>query len=112
MYASVANGYVTKLRTVRTFADGIAVKEVGNISFDLAKQYADDIFTVSDGEILEAIKWMMTNENIIAEGAGGAPVAAMMKGLVPSDAKNVVCVVSGGNIDIPLLAKIVTQGLD
>lgn len=114
MYASFAQGYVTKLHTVKTFADGIAVKKVGNIAFDYTRQYADDIFTVSDEEILEAIKQLMNREKLITEGAGASSVAAVLKGCIPelSETKNVVCVLSGGNIDIPLLAHIVTHGLE
>ena len=114
MYASVVNGYVTKLKKVKTFADGIAVKEVGNITLDYVNKYVDDILTVSDEDILNAIKVMMTKEKIIAEGAGAAPVAAVLKGIIPGITKdsNVVCVVSGGNIDIDMLSKIVTKGLD
>ena len=114
MYASVANGYITKLKKVNTFADGIAVKEVANLTFDYTSKYVDDIFTVSDVDILNAIKMMMNKEKIIAEGAGGAPVAAVLNNLVPNITKdtNVVCVVSGGNIDIPMLSKIVLEGLD
>lgn len=114
MYASVVNGYVTKLNKVKTFADGIAVKEVGNITFAYTEKYVDDILTVSDNDILNAIKVMMSKEKIIAEGAGAAPVAAVLKGIIPGITKDskVVCVVSGGNIDIDMLSKIVTEGLE
>ena len=114
MYASVANGYVTKINRVKTFADGIAVKEVGNKTFEFTEKYVDDIVTVKDDDIVDAIKKIMNKEKLIAEGAGGAPVAAVLKGIIPGLNKdsNVVCVVSGGNIDIDFLSKIVTQGLD
>ena len=113
MYASFANGYVTRLNSVKTFADGIAVKEVGNITLDIVKEYVDDILTVEEDEILDAIKLMMTKEKVIAEGAGGAPVAAALRGYVPDcEGKNVVCIVSGGNIDIDMLSKIVLNGLE
>lgn len=113
MYASLANGYVTKLKKVKTFADGIAVKEVSNQTLEYTNKYVDDVFAVKDEDILNAIKAMMNKEKIIAEGAGGAPVAAVLKDLVPNINKdtNVVCVVSGGNIDIPMLSKIVLEGL-
>lgn len=114
MYASLANGYVTKLKKVKTFADGIAVKEVSNLTLDYANKYVDDIFTVKDTDILNAIKIMMNKEKIISEGAGAAPVAAVLNDLIPCINKdtNVVCVVSGGNIDIPMLSKIVLEGLE
>ena len=113
MYASVANGYITKLNKIKTFADGIAVKEVGNITFDYVNKYVDDILAVSDTQILEAIKVLMNKEKLVSEGAGAAPVAAVLNGLVPNLTKDskVVAVVSGGNIDIDMLAKIVMEGL-
>ena len=114
MYASMANGYITKLNTAKTFADGIAVKEVGNLTFDYTNKYVDDVFAIKDEDILEAIKLMMRDEKIIAEGAGAAPVAAVLRNLIPDlkEDSNVVCVVSGGNIDIDMLSKIVIRGLD
>lgn len=114
MYASFANGYVTRLSSAKTIADGIAVKEVGNITLDYVKKYVDDILTVSELEILDAIKKIMSKEKLIAEGAGAAPVAAALNKYVPEakDNKNVVCVVSGGNIDIDTLSKIVLNGLE
>lgn len=114
MSASFANGYVTKLHKVKTFADGIAVKEVGNITLDYVKEYVDDILTVNDEQILDAIKKLMQHEKFISEGAGAAPLAAVLNDLVPNIDKNsnVVCVISGGNIDIDLLSKIVLQGLN
>ena len=114
MYASFSLGYVTRLSSVRTFADGIAVKEVGSIPFDLTKQYVDDILTVKDENILQALKELINREKLITEGAGATSLAAVLAGHVPelTAQKNVVCVLSGGNIDIPVLAKIVTKGLD
>ena len=114
MYASVANGYITKLNKVKTFADGIAVKEVGNITFDYVYKYVDDVITVKDTEILDAIKLLMSKEKLITEGAGAAPVAAVINDRIPGITKdsNVVCILSGGNIDIDMLSKIVLEGLD
>lgn len=114
MYASVANGYITKLNKVKTFADGIAVKEVGNITFDYVSKYVDDVITVKDTEILDAIKLLMSKEKLITEGAGAAPVAAVINDRIPGITKdsNVVCILSGGNIDIDMLSKIVLEGLD
>lgn len=113
MYASVANGYITKLHKVKTFADGIAVKEVGNITFDYVNKYVDDILPVTDVQILDAIKVLMNKEKLVSEGAGAAPVAAVLNGLIPNVTKDskVVAIVSGGNIDIDMLAKIMTEGL-
>lgn len=114
MYASLASGYVHKLKTVHTFADGIAVKEVGNITLDYVNKYVDDVFTVKEETILEAIKLMMNKEKIISEGAGATPLAAVLENKIPNLNKNtkVVCVISGGNIDIDTLSRIVLNGLD
>lgn len=113
MYASVANGYITKLNTVKTFADGIAVKEIGNKTFEYVEKYVDDIITVSDVDILNTIKELLMKDKLLAEGAGAAPVSAILKNRVPNitDNTNVVCVVSGGNIDVDVLADIITNGL-
>lgn len=114
MYASFASGYITKLRKVKTFADGIAVKEVGNITFDYVNKYVDDILTLTDEDILEALKLLMQKEKLIAEGAGVASVALALKHQIPGLHKgmNVVCVVSGGNIDIDVLSKIILNGFN
>ena len=113
MYASFAKQYVTRLNTVKTFADGIAVKEVGNITYDYTKKYVDDILVVQEEEILDAIKMLMTKEKIVSEGAGAAPLGAILNNYVPNiEGKNVVCVISGGNIDIDTLSKIILLGLD
>lgn len=113
MYASFAKQYVTRLNTVKTFADGIAVKEVGNITYDYTKKYVDDILVVQEEEILDAIKMLMTKEKIVSEGAGAAPLGAILNNYVPNiESKNVVCVISGGNIDIDTLSKIILLGLD
>lgn len=113
MYASLAGGYVTKLNKVKTFADGIAVKEVGNLTYDYTNKYVDDVLIVKEEEILDAIKKMMIKEKIVSEGAGATPLAAVLNNYVPDiEGKNVVCVVSGGNIDIDTLSRIILNGLD
>lgn len=110
MYASMAGGYIAQLSRMNTIADGIAVGKVGGLTFNYARQYVDDIFVVSDGKIAKAIKVLMTAEKLVAEGAGAAPLAALLAGYIPGIEKDkkVVCVISGGNIDIPLLAKLTT----
>lgn len=109
MYVSFATGYVDKLETVNTFADGIAVKEVGNITLDYVEKYVDDIVTVSDEEIANAIRQLFIKENLIVEGAGAAPLAAILSNKIPGLSKDikVVCVISGGNIDIDILNRII-----
>lgn len=113
MYASFANEYVTKINKIKTFADGIAVKEVGDITYDYTSKYVDDVLVVKEEEILDAIKSLMTKEKIVAEGAGAAPLAAVINDYVPdAKGKNIVCVISGGNIDIDTLSKTILLGLD
>ena len=108
MYMSMAKGYIDRLETVRTIADGIAVKAPGNLTFDYASRYVDDIFTVRDADIAEAIRQVMRREKLVAEGAGAAPVAAALIDVLPEVCRgeNVVCVVSGGNIDLARLQQI------
>ena len=109
MYVSFATGYVDKLETVNTFADGIAVKEVGNITLDYVEKYVDDIVTVSDEEIANAIRQLFIKESLIVEGAGAAPLAAILSNKIPGLSKDrkVVCVISGCNIDIDILNRII-----
>ena len=112
MYASLAGGYVTKLNKVKTFADGIAVKEVGNLTYDYTNKHVDDILIVKEEEILDAIKKMMVKEKIVSEGAGATPLAAVLNNYVPDiEGKNVVCILSGGNIDVTILSKVIERGL-
>lgn len=99
------------LSTVNTFADGIAVKHPGDLTFDLIKDYVDEVFTVSEDEIAAAILALIEKQKIIAEGAGAVSVAAMMFDKIPLEGKNVVCLVSGGNIDVNILSRVITRGL-
>ena len=96
---------------VNTFADGIAVKHPGNNTFEIVKQYVDDIVTVSEDEIAAAILSLMEKQRIVAEGAGAVSVAAAMFNKLPIKGKNVVCIVSGGNIDINIIDRVMTRGL-
>lgn len=112
MFASFASGYVDKLDCVKTFADGIAVKEVGKITLGYVEKYVDDIVTVDDEEIANAIRQLYIKDNLIAEGAGAASLAAVLSNKIPdlSKDKKVICVISGGNIDRTLLEKIINNG--
>lgn len=112
MMQSVADGKIETLNGVNTIADGIAVKTPGNNTFELCQKYVDGIITVSDDEIALAILTLLEQQKLIAEGAGAVPVAAVMNGKVPDiDGKNVVCVVSGGNIDVTILSRVIERGL-
>lgn len=112
MKQSVADGKIETLGRVQTIADGIAVKTPGEHTFELVNKYVDDIVTVSDDEIALAILTLLEQQKLIAEGAGAVPIAAVMAGKIPDiDGKNVCCLVSGGNIDVTILSRVIERGL-
>ena len=112
MEQSIADGEIETLDGVNTIADGIAVKTPGNLTYDLCQKYVDGIVTVTDDEIALAILTLLEQQKLIAEGAGAVPVAAVMNGKIPDiEGKNVVCVVSGGNIDVTILSRVIERGL-
>ena len=96
---------------VSTIADGIAVKSPGDITVELINRYVDDVVTVSDFEISEAILMLMERCKQIVEPSGATPVAAVLKGKVDVKGKKVVCLLSGGNIDVSFIQCIIEQGL-
>ena len=99
------------LSTVNTFADGIAVKHPGDLTFELIKDYVDDVVTVTEDEIALAILALIEKQKLIAEGAGAVSIAAILADKIPVEGKNVVCLVSGGNIDVNILSRVITRGL-
>lgn len=112
MEKSIFNGEIETLSKVQTIADGIAVKTPGDLTFDLVSKYVDGIFTVSDDEIALAILTLMEQEKLVSEGAGAVAVAAVMNGKIPDiDGKKVCCLVSGGNIDVTILSRVIERGL-
>ena len=111
MFRSVKDGKRGKLPSVSTFADGIAVKEPGVNTFEICSKYVDDIVTVSEDEISSAILALIEQHKMIAEGAGAVSVAAVMFNKLPVENKRVVCVVSGGNIDVTILSRVIERGL-
>ncbi len=111
MFKSIKDGKRERLASVSTFADGIAVKEPGANTFELCSKYVDDIVTVSEDEISSAILAMIEQHKMIAEGAGAVSVAAVMFNKLPIEGKRVVCVVSGGNIDVTILSRVIERGL-
>ena len=96
---------------VSTFADGIAVKNPGEMTYEIIKKYVDDIVTVSEDETAAAILALIEKQKLIAEGAGAVPVAAALFGKLPIEGKKTVCLVSGGNIDVNILSRVITRGL-
>lgn len=111
MYVSQRAGRPLRLPGVSTIADGIAVKEPGDLTFALCAKYVDEIVTVKDDEIATAILALMEDQKTVAEGAGAAPVAAVMFGKVDVTDRKTVCLVSGGNVDVTTLSRIITKGL-
>ena len=99
------------LSSVSTIADGICVKEPGELTYEICSKYVDDIVTVSEDEICAAILQLLEKEKVVAEGAGATSVAAVMFNKVPVKGKKVVCIVSGGNIDVTILNRVVERGL-
>ncbi|MFR7985311.1 MAG: threonine ammonia-lyase [Clostridia bacterium] len=111
MYESIRAHEKKALETVDTFADGIAVKVPGDNTYEMVNKYVDEMLTVTEDEIAAAILALMEKQKLVAEGAGAVPVAAVMFGKIPLKNKKVVCVVSGGNIDVNILNRVITRGL-
>lgn len=111
MYHSITEGRREELPSVTTFADGTAVKMPGELTYEYCLKYVDEIVTVSDDEIATAVLTLIERQKLIAEGAGALSVAAVMFKKLPLDNKKVVCVVSGGNIDVNILSRVINRGL-
>ena len=112
MANSLHDGAIETLPSVSTIADGIAVKQPGHLTFELCKEYVDDVITVTDDEIAAAILTLIEKQKMIAEGAGATPLAAVMAGKLPHLAgKKVCCLISGGNIDVTILSRVIQRGL-
>lgn len=111
MFESVRAGHISCLDHVSTIADGIAVKQPGENTFELVNKYVDDIALVTEDEISSAILTLIEKQKMIAEGAGAVSVAAAMFDKLPIAGKRVVSVVSGGNVDVTSLNRIISRGL-
>ncbi len=111
MKNAVEHGEVEALSSVSTIADGIAVKQPGGLTFELCSQYVDEIVTVTDDEISAAILALMEQHKLVTEGAGAVAVAAAMFHKVDLQGKKAVCVLSGGNIDVTILSRVIKRGL-
>lgn len=111
MYQSLKEDKVITLNSSRTIADGIAVKTPGDLCFDIVKEYVDEVVLVSEGEISGAILALMEDEKIVSEGAAAAAVAALMYNKFDAKGKKVLCVLSGGNIDVQRISKVIEKGL-
>ena len=111
MLNSVRDKQIERLDSVSTIADGIAVKEPGENTFKYCSDYVDEIVTVTDDEISAAILALMEQQKLVTEGAGAVSVAAAMFNKVPVKNKKVVCLLSGGNIDVTILSRVIKRGL-
>ena len=111
MKAAVAQGKLVTLNPAKTIADGIAVRRAGELTLPLVQKYVDDIVTVEEEEIANAILLLLEREKTLAEGAGAAAMAAVLNRKLPLIGKRVAVLVCGGNIDVTLLARIIERGL-
>lgn len=111
MFNSIYSGRVIPSANVNTFADGIAVKKPGDLTFSLIQKYVDEVVTVSEDEIAAAILRLMEKQKVVAEGAGAVSVAAVMFNKFKAENSKIVCVISGGNIDVNILNRVITRGL-
>ena len=111
MYNSINDGEIEELGAVSTIADGIAVKKPGVNTYELCKKYVDKIVTVTDDEISAAILALMEKHKLVTEGAGAISVAAAMFGKLDIKGKKTVCLLSGGNIDVTILSRVIKRGL-
>ena len=111
MAASRTAGEPVELPGVSTIADGIAVKRPGDLTFEMCQKYVDEIVTVRDDEIATGILALMEDQKIVAEGAGATPIAAVLFNKVDVSEKKTVCLVSGGNVDVTTLSRVITKGL-
>jgi len=111
MKNSIENKKIEQLSGVATIADGIAVKKPGDLTYEICSKYVDEIVTVSDDEISAAILALMEQHKLVTEGAGAVSVAAAMFGKVDILGKKTVCLLSGGNIDVTILSRVIERGL-
>lgn len=112
MVNSIHDGKIETLPSVSTIADGIAVKCPGNLTYDLCSKYVDDVISVTDDQVATAILTLIEKQKMIAEGAGAVSLAALMFNKIPDyKGKKVCCVISGGNIDVTILSRVIDRGL-
>lgn len=111
MKVAIAEGHPVTLSPAATIADGIAVRRAGDRTLPLVRKYVDDIVTVDEEEIANAILLLLEREKTLAEGAGAAAIAAVLNHKLPLAGKKVAVLVCGGNIDVTLLSRIIERGL-
>ena len=111
MITALEEGHPVTLEPATTVADGIAVKRAGDLTLEHVKAYVDDVVTVSEEEIASAILYLLEKEKTVVEGAGAVGVAALLQRKARLEGKRVVAIVSGGNIDVNLVARVIERGL-
>ena len=112
MHESMKAGKLTTAFKDTSVGDGISVKTVGELTFSIVKDLVDDVILVEEGEIAEGLLFLMENQKVVAEGSGAVTTAAILSGkYIPKKNENVVCIISGGNIDINTLNRIIAIGL-
>ena len=111
-YDSLKAGRVVRVEAHKSIADGLAVKQIGNLNFDIIRETVDDIVVLQEEEIAAAILMLLERKKVLAEGAGAITLAALLQSAapIPKDGK-VVLVISGGNVDSSLLGRVLRQGL-
>lgn len=112
MKESMENGKVTTAFKATTIADGIAVKTPGDLTFDIIHELVDEVVVVTEEEIAQAMLFLMENQKVVAEGAGAVSTAALLSGkYAPAKGENVVCVISGGNVDVNTVYRVIGNAL-
>jgi threonine dehydratase len=111
MKAAIQKGYVHGIKTNATIADGIAVRKAGELTYGLIKEYVDEIVTVTESEIAQAILFLIEKNRVVTEGAGAASLAAILSGKLEMTGKKIVSIISGGNIDVNFMERILNEAL-
>jgi threonine dehydratase len=111
MVDAIREGRSVVIPARSTVADGIAVRAVGEKTFPLVRKYVDDVVVVDEEEIAAAVLFLLEREKTLAEGAGAVAVAALLHHKIPVAGKTVAAIVSGGNMDVTLLSRIIERGL-
>lgn len=112
MHESMKNGEVTTAFKNTTIADGIAVKTPGNLTFEIIKELVDEVIVVEEDEIAQGMLFLMENQKVVAEGSGAVSTAALLSGkYVPQKDENVVCIISGGNVDVNTVYRVIGTAL-
>nr|WP_285853672.1 threonine ammonia-lyase [Oceanobacillus luteolus] len=111
MKRSVAERNPIMVNALPTMADGIAVKKPGDKTFEIVQNYVDDIVLVDEMEIARTMLLLLERNKLLVEGSGAAALASLIYGKLPLENKNVVCLVSGGNVDVNFISKIIERGL-